>query len=207
MSNSLAGKDALVLGGGAVGDALAKGFAALGAKVARSVAETSGSANLVVIPVVDPGGLKPQALADMDEAEWIRRCEAPLGAVRTALQEAHAVLNAKGGSIFLLVPTISLVGQADFVPFATVGEGTRSLAKAAARGWGAAGITVNCLALTQEQLAPGAEGKVTETRVPPALKTPDLEHDVAAFIAAMANGPQIATGTTIMVDGGNQMSV
>jgi NAD(P)-dependent dehydrogenase (short-subunit alcohol dehydrogenase family) len=207
MNAILTGKDALVLGGDAAGEALAHGLKALGAKVARSVAETGGSVDLVVIPVTDPGGLTPMALADMDEAEWIRRCEAPLTAVRVALQEAHAVLNQRGGPIYLLVPTIAMVGMADFAPYATVAEGARSLAKAAARGWGAAGITVNCLALTQEQLAPGAEGHVTETRVPPALKTPDLEHDVAGFIAALATGPQVTTGTTIMVDGGNQMSV
>jgi len=48
---------------------------------------------------------------------------------------------------------------------------------------------------------------VTETRVPPALKTPDIEHDVAAFIATLTLGPPVVTGTTIMLDGGNHMSV
>ncbi len=207
MNASLSGKDALVLGGGAAGNAVASGLARLGASVKRTAAETSGSADLVVIPVVDPGGLTPAPLADMDEAEWIRRCEAPLGAVRIALQEAHALLSARGGTIILLVPTIAMIGAADFAPYSAVAEGARSLAKAAARSWGAQGITVNCLALTQEQLAPGIEGKVTETRVPPALKTPDLETDVAGFIATLTTGPQVVTGTTMMLDGGNFMSV
>ena len=196
------------LGDSEVGAAVARGLAKLGASVARHVAETSGAVDLVVIPVTDPGGLTPAPLADMDEAEWIRRCEAPLGAVKTALQEAHAVLTQRGGGrIVLLVPTIAMIGAADFAPFSAVGEGARSLAKAAARGWGAQGITVNCLALTQEQLAPGIEGHVTETRVPPALKTPDLENDVAAFIATLTVGPAVVTGTTMMLDGGNYMSV
>jgi NAD(P)-dependent dehydrogenase (short-subunit alcohol dehydrogenase family) len=208
MTDLLAGKDALVLGDGEVGAAIARGLARLGASVARHVAETSGRVDLVIIPVTDPGGLIPAPLAQMDEAEWIRRCEAPLGAVRTALQEAHAVLRQRGGGrIILLVPTIAMIGAADFAPFSAVGEGARSLAKAAARGWGPQGITVNCLALTQEQLAPGVEGHVTETRVPPALKTPDLETDVAAFIATLAIGPAVVTGTTMMLDGGNYMSV
>jgi NAD(P)-dependent dehydrogenase (short-subunit alcohol dehydrogenase family) len=208
MTDLLAGKDVLVLGDGEVGAAIARGLARLGASVARHVAETSGRVDLVIIPVTDPGGLTPAPLAKMDEAEWIRRCEAPLGAVRTALQEAHAVLTQRGGGrIILLVPTIAMIGAADFAPFSAVGEGARSLAKAAARGWGPQGITVNCLALTQEQLAPGVEGHVTETRVPPALKTPDLETDVAAFIATLAIGPAVVTGTTMMLDGGNYMSV
>jgi 3-oxoacyl-[acyl-carrier protein] reductase len=208
MTDLLAGKDALVLGDDEVGAAIARGLTKLGASVTRHVAETSGRVDLVVIPVTDPGGLTPVPLADMDEAEWIRRCEAPLGAVRTALQEAHAVLTQRGGGqVILLVPTIAMIGAADFAPFSAVGEGARSLAKAAARGWGPQGITVNCLALTQEQLAPGIEGHVTETRVPSALKTPDLETDVAAFIAALAVGPAVVTGTTMMLDGGNYMSV
>jgi 3-oxoacyl-[acyl-carrier protein] reductase len=208
MADLLAGKIALVLGGDAVGDAVARGLAKLGAIAFRSVAETSGAADVVVIPVVDPGGLTPAPLAEMDEAEWIRRCEAPLGAVRTALQEAHAVLTERGGGrVVLLVPTIAMIGAANFAAFSAVGEGARSLAKAAARGWGAQGITVNCLALTQEQLAPGVEGTVTETRVPPALATPDLENDVAGFIATLTVGPAVVTGTTMMLDGGNLMSV
>jgi NAD(P)-dependent dehydrogenase (short-subunit alcohol dehydrogenase family) len=207
MDALLTGKDALVLGGDEVGDAIARGLTRLGASVVRHVAETPGAVDLVVIPVTDPGGLTPAPLAEMDEAEWIRRCEAPLGAVRVALQEAHALLSGRGGQIVLLVPTIAMIGAADFAPFSAVGEGARSLAKAAARGWGAQGITINCLALTQEQLAPGIAGKVTETRVPPALKTPDLETDVAAFIATLALGPAIVTGTTMMLDGGNLMSV
>jgi 3-oxoacyl-[acyl-carrier protein] reductase len=208
MADMLAGKISLVLGGGAVGDAVSQGLAKLGSIVFRSVAETSGAADLVVIPVVDPDGLTRTPLAEMDEADWIRRCEAPLGGVRTALQEAHGVLTERGGGqIVLLVPTISMLGAADFAAYSAVGEGARSLAKAAARGWGAQGITVNCLALTQEQLAPGAEGEVTERRVPPALKTPDLENDVAGFIATLAVGPAVVTGTTMMLDGGNLMSV
>lgn len=206
MSIDLNGVGALILDdGGAVGDALAVGLAKLGAKVARNA--DADDIGLVVIPVTDPGGLTPAPMAEMDEAEWIRRCEAPLNAMRLALQKAHAVLNRKGGRVFLLVPTIAMIGAADFAPFSAVGEGARSLAKAAARSWGAAGITVNCLALTQEQLAPGIEGHVTETRVPPALKTPDLENDIAQLIATMTVGPGIVTGTTIMVDGGNHMSV
>jgi NAD(P)-dependent dehydrogenase (short-subunit alcohol dehydrogenase family) len=205
MSANLKSIGALVLGGGAVGAALAKGLARLGATVTTESA--GGQVDLVVIPVVDPGGLQRAPLAEMDEAEWIRRCEAPLDAVRVALQQAHALLAGRGGRIVLLVPTAAMLGAADFVPYSALGEGARSLAKAAARGWGAKGITVNCIALTQEQLAPGSDEKVTENRVPPALKTPDLENDIAALIATLTTGPAVITGNTIMADGGNLMSV
>jgi NAD(P)-dependent dehydrogenase (short-subunit alcohol dehydrogenase family) len=212
MTANLTDIGAIVLGGDEVGTILARGLKNLGARVTRSVAESAGRVDLVVIPVTDPGGLNRAPLADMDEDEWIRRCEAPLNAVRVALQEAHAVLSANGGDrlggrIVLLVPTISMLGAADFAAYSAVGEGARSLAKAAARGWGAVGITINCIALTQEQLAPGSDGEVTEKRVPPALKTPDLENDIVALIASLATGPAIVTGNTIMADGGNLMSI
>jgi 3-oxoacyl-[acyl-carrier protein] reductase len=205
MSANLENVGTVVLGGGAVGAALTKGLARLGAAVADDFG--AGPVDLVVIPVTDPGGLTRAPLAEMDEAEWIRRCEAPLDAVRVALQRAHAALAGRGGRIVLLVPTAAMLGAADFVAYSTVGEGARSLAKAAARGWGKDGITVNCIALTQEQLAPGSHDEVTEKRVPQALKTPDLENDIAELIATLATGPAVITGNTIMADGGNLMSV
>lgn len=210
MSVTLENVGTVVLGGGAAGAALARGLARLGARVTDDL--NVAAVDLVVIPVTDPGGLTRVPLAEMDEAEWIRRCEAPLDAVRVALQRAHAALAGKegagkGGRIVLLVPTASMLGAADFAAYSAVGEGARSLAKAAARGWGKDGITINCIALTQEQLAPGADGDVTEKRVPQALKTPDLENDIAALIATLATGPAVITGNTIMADGGNLMSV
>jgi len=210
MSANLGNVGTVVLGGGAVGAAVAKGLRRLGATVATEFG--AGPVDLVVIPVTDPGGLTRAPLAEMDEEEWIRRCEAPLDAVRIALQQSHAALAGKegadkGGRIVLLVPTASMLGAADFAPYSAAGEGARSLAKAAARGWGKDGITINCIALTQEQLAPGVDGDVTEKRVPPALKTPDLENDIAELIATLATGPAVITGNTIMADGGNLMSV
>jgi len=211
MSGLLDGKTALVLGSGmgsdSVGRAVARGLKALGAKVETDAAHAEG-ADIVIIPVTDPGGLTPALLAEMDEDEWICRCEAPLRAVRVAMQQAHAVLDGRGGSIVLLVPTISMIGAAGFSHYSAVGEGARALAKAAARGWGAKGITVNCLGLTSQQLCPDEEGQATLTKAPRALDhVPDLETEIAGFIATLVTGPGIVTGMTIMVDGGDLMSV
>jgi 3-oxoacyl-[acyl-carrier protein] reductase len=208
MSERLDGLYALVLGDSGAADAVERGLAQLGAEVRRDAADAEGVVKLVVIPVTDPGGLAPAALADMDDDAWIARCEAPLKAMRVALQTAHRVLAEHGGAVILLVPTIAMVGQAGFAPFSAVGEGARSLAKAAARGWGKARITVNCIALTSEQLCPGADGAPGETKVPRALgHLPVLETEVAEFIAGIVRGPAIMTGITIPLDGGNIMTV
>ncbi len=208
MADRLDGVFVLVLGEGKAGAAVARGLAHLGAVILHDADLAAGRVNLVIIPVTDPGGLVPAALADMDDAEWDRRCEAPLRAMRIALQTAYKALHGHGGRIILLVPTISMNGAEGFAPFSAVGEGARSLAKAAARGWGAEGITVNCLALTSEQLCPGEEGKPAETKVPKALgRLPELDTEIAGFIAALVAGPAILTGATLALDGGSLMTV
>lgn len=178
-------------------------------KGAAAIAEALAPIDLVVLPVVDPGGLVPTAFAELDEGEWRRLCEAPLRAARVGLQTAHSVLRERGGRILLLIPSIAITGAAGLAAYSAVGEGARSLAKAAARKWGAHGITVNCLSLLPEQLCPCAKRENADTRVPQALgHTPDLKTEIAPFIALMGTAPAgIMTGTTIMLDGGNLMSV
>jgi NAD(P)-dependent dehydrogenase (short-subunit alcohol dehydrogenase family) len=207
MTEILAGKTALILGeAGEVIQSLTRGLARRGAAVVTEAA--SNLVDLVIVAVTDPGGLAPARLDDMDEAEWVRRCEAPLRAARVALQAAYAALAGRGGPIFLLTPTLAMTGAAGFAPHSAAGEGARALAKSAARSWGAEGITVNCLALTAEQLCPGIEGAASAPGMSKALdRTPDLESDVAGFIAALAVAPGVVTGATMGLDGGIFMSV
>ena len=68
-----------------------------------------------------------------------RRVEIPLHRTLVCFQGAFDALGAAGGTMVLLVPTLSLVGAAGFGPWAAVTEGQRALAKAAARAWGRAG--------------------------------------------------------------------
>jgi 3-oxoacyl-[acyl-carrier protein] reductase len=228
MAKVLDGKVALIIGdAGAAGAAIAAGLAEAGAAVGTvaspqaklddrtaveqavdAVAGKLGAIDIVVLPVVDPAGLSPAPFAELSEAEWLRRCETPLRGVRVALQAAHKALKDRGGRMLLLVPTIAITGAEGLAPYTAVAEGARSLAKAAARRWGALGITVNCLALLPEQLHPGVQRDSAAPRVPNALgHVPDLETEIAPFIAMLATAPGIVTGTTLMVDGGNLMSI
>jgi len=176
--------------------------------IVESLVAQLGPIDLVVISVVDPGHLTPKPFVEFSEREFMARCEAPLRAVRVALQSAHKALAERGGRIFLLVPTIAINGAEGLAAYCAVGEGARSLAKAAARRWGAQGITVNCLALLPEQLHPAANRPPEATKVPQALDhLPDIRTEIAPLIAMLATAPAIVTGTTIMVDGGNLMSV
>src|SRR5258708_2248056 len=128
----------------------------------------------------------------MSEHEWRERCEAPLHVTLAFLQAAHTALRDRGGRVVVLVPTIAMTGAAGLVPLATAAEGTRSLAKAAARRWGADGVTVNCVAI-------GLDGA---SKMPPALERVDVAAVVAMFAGDAASS---VTGATVAVDGGRWM--
>jgi NAD(P)-dependent dehydrogenase (short-subunit alcohol dehydrogenase family) len=157
----------------------------------------------------------------------------PLRRTVACFQGAHRRLRLRGGSLVLIVPTLSLVGSSGFVPWATVAEGQRSLAKAAARAWGGEGITVNCLAVPGALLTPsiggqepvgeaapgGDEAPVGRDEPPgsapdrpgqPAAALgapPDLRGGVAPVVASLVGGGWTGvTGATIAVDGGIWMT-
>ena len=180
------------------------------AHAGRKIAEALGAIDLIVLPILDPKILTPSPLAEQSEADWIERCETPLRMARIGLQVSFDLLRARGGQIILLVPTIAITGGVGLAAYSAVGEGVRSMAKAVARRWGADGIRVNCLALTPEQLSPSSSAADPATaRQPRALgRVPALRAEVAPFIAMLASPQaQIVTGATIMLDGGELMSL
>jgi 3-oxoacyl-[acyl-carrier protein] reductase len=151
---------------------------------------------LVHVPT-DEAALTRALLSATDEDAWDDRCEAVLRSALWSCQAAHALMVEQGGgSIVLVVPTAGLVGGAERAPFATAGEGMRSLAKVAARQWGSAGITVNCVAVAIDSVDGGP--------LPPALgRAVDVGRDVAAVVALLASkSARAVTGVTIPVDGG-----
>jgi NAD(P)-dependent dehydrogenase (short-subunit alcohol dehydrogenase family) len=100
------------------------------------------------------------------------------------------------------------VGASGLVPWATVAEGQRSLAKAAARAWGREGIRVNSVAVPAGLLAPATTGLDRPGQPPPSLsEIPDLPGPVASVVASFVSGPWSAvTGATLAVDGGVWMT-
>ncbi|HEY5252683.1 MAG TPA: SDR family oxidoreductase [Acidimicrobiales bacterium] len=147
-------------------------------------------------------------LADLQPEQWRQRVERPLQRTMACFQATHRRLRADGGSLVLLLPSLALVGAAGLVPWATVAEGQRSLAKAAARAWGAEGIRVNAVAVPAGLLAPSADGRDRPGQPPAALgDTPDLEGQVAGVVVSLLSRPWAGvTGATIAVDGGVWMT-
>jgi 3-oxoacyl-[acyl-carrier protein] reductase len=165
---------------------LAQGLAAHGAELVGP----DGPVDVVVHVVI--GDLVEVPLADTDPDAWARRCDRVITEAIDAALAAHARMVGRGGRIVFVTPSFGLTGAAGLVPLATAAEGVRSLAKTAARQWGADGITVSCVAR-----------RVAGPEVAIPTFGPPTDDDVANTVALLASEHSGAvTGATLVVDGG-----
>ena len=230
------------------GTELAAGLDDLGASVARldlatlhgrdefgaaldEAARRLGRLDGVVVASVGIEPALPGGVAGLDPDAWLARVELPLQRTLVCLQGAGRALGEAGGSLVLLVPTLSLVGAAGYGPWAAVTEGQRALAKAAARAWGSRAVTVNCVAVPAALLmspstaadgrpmnpvehhdagpdrpdrpdAPDRPGQPT-----PALPRPDIRAEVSSVVHTFLSPAwRAVTGATVAVDGGVWMT-
>jgi 3-oxoacyl-[acyl-carrier protein] reductase len=154
----------------------------------------------------DDGAAVVGELDTLGSDDWDRRADQVLRDAIAALQGAHRTLSARGGRIVLVAPTAGIAGAPGLVPFLTAVEGVRSMAKSAARQWGAVGISVNTVLVPIELLVPGTAG-VTSFLPTPALGALPTVADVAAAVMAFADPDRHGvTGATVIVDGGSVMA-
>ncbi len=181
-------------------------------EVAQALAraqEAAGPIHAVVLVSAGAVATVKGELTALEAAEWSERVEKPLRRTLACLQGSHRHLRVHGGSLLILLPTLSLVGSAGFAPWAAVAEAQRALAKSAARAWGPERVTVNCVAVSGELLT--SNGAISPDRpgLPPlSLATrPDMETDVAAVVASLVTRAWAGvTGATVAVDGGVWMT-
>ncbi len=169
-----------------------------------------GTLDGVVIASVGPGPTLSGAVAELDAEAWDARVEVPLQRTLVGFQGAFGSLRTGGGTLVLVVPTISLVGAAGFGPWAAVTEGQRALAKSAGRAWGPSAVTVHCVAvpaaLLAEEHGPGTRFD-RPGQPPPALGPPDMRESVAPVVhSLMSRAWRSVTGATVAVDGGTWMT-
>jgi len=168
----------------------------------------------VVIASVGAECSVPGKLVDLDSDSWAARVERPLHRTLACFQAAFGCLGATGGSVVVLVPTLSLTGTAGFVPWAAVTEGQRALVKAAARAWGKNAVTVNCVAVPAALLvtAPARRreggGPFDRPGLPvAALERPSMRAEVAPVVHGLLSASwRSVTGATVAVDGGAWMT-
>jgi 3-oxoacyl-[acyl-carrier protein] reductase len=146
-------------------------------------------------------------LVETDPAGWHAGCEEVVWRALTSLQTAHAVLSLHGdGRVVVVTATAGVSGAPGSVPFVAAVEGVRALAKSAARQWGGAGISVNCVSVPLELLAPTHAGH-TSFLPPPARVRDDPVADVAGAVEFLCSpGARGISGATLLVDGGAVMA-
>jgi 3-oxoacyl-[acyl-carrier protein] reductase len=169
----------------------------------------AGDVGVGVGAVVDAGPLAVAPpvgeLGAIDASGWQSGAEEPLRRALQVLRAARRQLP-DGGRIAVLLPSLVATGAAGVVPWVAAAEGYRSLVKAAARTWGSAGVTVNCVLVPADLVTvtsldrPGLQ--------PPALgPAPATMSNVVDVVAALVGGGlDGVTGQTIAVDGGVWMT-
>ena len=97
-------------------------------------------------------------------------------------------------------------GAPDLVPWTAALEGQRLLARAAARQWGAEGITVNCVAASAALVGVDPGDLALSA---PALGGPgDPEADLGPIVAWLCSAEShFVTGVTLCADGGAWMGL
>jgi 3-oxoacyl-[acyl-carrier protein] reductase len=212
----LEGRVVVVAGGTTdLGRVLAEGLTDHGATVRvvpnhyatrQSTAEALPGPFDALVHMPDDGAARVRVPLDqVDDAAWDARGEAVLRSALWCCQAAYVALRERGGRIVLVTPTVAILGTDGLTPYATAVEGIRTLAKAAARQWGSAGITVNCVAPSLSVLGLGDDP--VGSPLPAITRRPDVRGDVAGVVATLL-GPATSavTGATIVVDGGAVMA-
>jgi NAD(P)-dependent dehydrogenase (short-subunit alcohol dehydrogenase family) len=184
--------------------------AAVDAGFAQAVARL-GTVRHVVFSAVPQAAVQTAAIGALSLAEWNSACHATVKAALYGLQAAQRRI--PGLAAFtLLGPNVSLTGAAGLVPLCTAVEAQRTLAKAAARQWGAHGLRVNWVALA----APEFDDAFAAMRLPevPELGPPppalgrriDIDTDVLPAVEFLGSpAARGMTGLTINLDGGHWM--
>jgi 3-oxoacyl-[acyl-carrier protein] reductase len=158
-------------------------------------------------PWSEPPRLRP--LVDLDDPAFAEAFERPVLDLLWSLRDAFAHLRRPGGRVVVVVPTIGMAGAPGLAASAAAAEAQRVLVKAAARQWGADGITINVVAADLAALAPGAPHLPSVSLSVPALgaaAVTDLAA-IARLVATLVVGETTAlTGVTLTADGGTWMA-
>lgn len=154
--------------------------------------------------------LQAVPIHELSPAAWRIACHDAIKALLAILQAAFTQMCARGGSVVVLAPALSLAGAERLVALTTALEGQRGLVKSAARQWGRHGLTVNWVAAAPAALSPLFEHLPLPVK-PDAVRValgrgPALDEGLAGVIDFLGSeAGRAMTGTTVMADGGEWM--
>lgn len=155
-----------------------------------------GEVGRVIRPQFDPVA---RAFESITDEQFAAAFEEPLQATLAELQDAY---RAGVKRIVVVVPTTGMSGGNHYAHTAAAAEAVRLLVKSAARQWGAAGITVNAVAIDPAEVLDDVETAGPVSIAPRALGSADPQA-LIEFLCSEAAGD--VTGQTFNVDGGQLM--
>jgi NAD(P)-dependent dehydrogenase (short-subunit alcohol dehydrogenase family) len=176
-----------------------------------SAARHVGDVGLIVIACIPTALQRTTRFEEIEQETWSASMHGSMYSMIYCLQESHALLRGRGGTIVGIGPSMALVGAAGLGPLAMLAEAQRALAKSAARQWGGDNIRVHWMALGEPSLF--ADIDVTKLPPvpelgppPPALgRHPGID-EVAALLELLGSrAARGLTGALLNVDGGDWM--
>jgi 3-oxoacyl-[acyl-carrier protein] reductase len=179
-------------------------------EVFATAAARTGPPEQVVASVLPAVALQAVPIHELSPAAWRCACHDAMKALLAILQASFTQMSARGGSVVVLAPALSLAGAERLVALTTALEGQRGLVKSAARQWGRHGLTVNWVAAAPRALSPLFESlplPVKPDAVTVALgRGPALDEGLAGVIDFLGSpAGRAMTGATVMADGGEWM--
>jgi 3-oxoacyl-[acyl-carrier protein] reductase len=175
-----------------------------------AVLQRDGRLNAVIHNATSGESPKPVPLPTLPLADFRDHLSVSLTGSWLLARASYRALADSSGSFILLTSEAGFEGKRGLPAYATVKAAQRGFARALAREWGPAGITVNCvapLAMTPAMdraftLDPAMEKRVT-SRIPLG-RVGSPEDDIGPAVVALI-GPhaRYLTGNTLMVDGGS----
>jgi 3-oxoacyl-[acyl-carrier protein] reductase len=150
-----------------------------------------------------------RSLVDLDDPAFAEAFERPVLDLLRSLRDAYSHLRRPGGRVVVVVPTIGMAGAPGLAASAAAAEAQRVLVKAAARQWGADGVTINVVATDLAALAPGAPDLPSVSLSAPALGAAAVTDlvAIARLVSTLVVGETTAlTGVTLTADGGTWMA-
>jgi 3-oxoacyl-[acyl-carrier protein] reductase len=149
---------------------------------------------VVLRPILDRTARPFDSLTDDEfEAAW----ERPMRGTISAMQEAF---RSGAKRIVVVIPTVAMSGGVGFAHVAAPAEALRVLVKSAARQWGAQGVTVNAVAVANDEFVDDPDAVGPTSIAPAALAGSSDARDVIEFLCSDGSGQM--TGQTLTVDGG-----
>jgi len=163
---------------------------------------------LIVLLLLPQTGMRVSGLDAVSPGDW-ERCLSVLPLSGRVLQSLYRTAECRSGCVIVLGLPIAQTGAAGLVPLSALLEGQRSLAKAAAREWGAAGLRVHWVGMRPECLIPPPTWSALPRkadRIERALPEAPGLREIAAWLALFGgHGAAAMTGTSALCDGGEWM--